>query len=150
MDPTSEVPPVEKKAEETTAAPHLNPGEKVLLEAEKGLNDSAPTISSSHSVIDEKNGEKKKAAPASGAASDAAESSELEAILKELPEDERRILKDQLDAPTVQVSFLTLYRYASAWDYAIIFVSSICAIAGGAALPLFTVSEVLDSVCEAC
>lgn len=56
-----------------------------------------------------------------------------------LPEDEKQILKTQLESPTVSVNFFGLYRYADAWDYLILLVSAICAIAGGAAFPFFTV-----------
>ena len=56
-----------------------------------------------------------------------------------LPDHEREIIKRQLDVPSVSVSFKTLYRYATLNDKIIIFVSAICAIAGGAALPLMTV-----------
>ncbi|KAE8154046.1 P-loop containing nucleoside triphosphate hydrolase protein [Aspergillus avenaceus] len=49
------------------------------------------------------------------------------------------ILDRQLHAPVTQVSFFGIYRFASRWDILIIIGSSIAAIAGGAALPLFTV-----------
>lgn len=62
-----------------------------------------------------------------------------EAAFALLPEDEKHILKTQLDSPSVKVTFFTLYRYADPWDYVIIAVSAICAIAAGAALPLFAV-----------
>ena len=57
-----------------------------------------------------------------------------------LPPHEREIIKRQLDIPTVSVTFKTLYRYATKVDLIIIAVSSICAIAGGAVMPLMTVS----------
>ena len=56
-----------------------------------------------------------------------------------LPAHEKEIVKRQLDIPTVKVTFKTLYRYATKNDLIIIFVSSVCAIAGGAAMPLMTV-----------
>ena len=58
-----------------------------------------------------------------------------------LPPHERDIVKRQLDLPVVKVNFFTLFRYASRNDLAIIVVSCICAIAGGAVLPLMTVSR---------
>lgn len=67
-------------------------------------------------------------------------SSDSDALYAHLPEHEKRILKDQLDGPEVKASFVTLFRYASKWDILIMIVSAICAIAAGAALPLFTVS----------
>ena len=57
-----------------------------------------------------------------------------------LPPHEREIVKRQLDIPTVSVTFRTLYRYATKVDLLIIAVSSVCAIAGGAVMPLMTVS----------
>ncbi|CAK7240170.1 MAG: GTPase-activating protein [Sporothrix thermara] len=56
-----------------------------------------------------------------------------------LPENEAAILRRQVDTATVKVGFSTLYRYATRWDICILVVSSICAIASGAALPLMTV-----------
>ena len=56
-----------------------------------------------------------------------------------LPEREAKILKDQVHTPDVKVGLATLYRYSSRNDLLIIFVSAICAIASGAALPLMTV-----------
>lgn len=55
------------------------------------------------------------------------------------PNHEREVLKRQVDVPDVSVTFLGLYRYATKVDILIIFVSAICAIAAGAALPLFTI-----------
>ena len=57
-----------------------------------------------------------------------------------LPEHEREIVKRQLDIPPINVSFKTLFRYATRNDLLIVAVSTVCAIAGGAALPLMTVS----------
>ena len=57
-----------------------------------------------------------------------------------LSEDQKLILTSQLDSPDVKVSFLALYRYADGWDYLIIAVSILCAVAAGAALPLLSVS----------
>ncbi|KAL1642058.1 hypothetical protein SLS58_005646 [Diplodia intermedia] len=56
-----------------------------------------------------------------------------------LPENERAILKRQLDTPAVSISYLALYRYANKLEWTIIAVASICAIAAGAVLPLMTV-----------
>ena len=58
-----------------------------------------------------------------------------------LPPHEREIVKRQLDIPTVSVNYKTLYRYATKIDLIIIAVSSVCAIAGGAVMPLMTVSR---------
>lgn len=59
---------------------------------------------------------------------------------RHLPEHERAILKRQTDVPEVNVSYITLYRYATKMDILILVVSAISAIAAGAAMPLMTVS----------
>ncbi|GAP87440.1 putative ABC multidrug transporter mdr1 [Rosellinia necatrix] len=56
-----------------------------------------------------------------------------------LPEHEASILRKQVTTPEIKTGFRTLYRYATRNDLIIIFVSSIAAIAAGAALPLMTV-----------
>lgn len=62
-----------------------------------------------------------------------------EDLYKHLSDGEARVLKDQVFTPDVKVGMATLYRYASRNDIIIIAVSSLCAIASGAALPLMTV-----------
>ncbi|KAF7596284.1 GTPase-activating protein [Aspergillus hancockii] len=62
-----------------------------------------------------------------------------DALYAHLPEHEKKILKKQLDALEVKVSFFALFRYSSRMDVLVIIVSAICAIAAGAALPLFTI-----------
>ncbi len=57
-----------------------------------------------------------------------------------LPLHERGIIKEQLHIPDVTVTYTRLFRYATRTDIAIISFSSLCAITGGAALPLMTVS----------
>lgn len=56
-----------------------------------------------------------------------------------LPEREAKILRDQVETPSVKVGVATLYRYASRNDLLIMSVAAIFAIAAGAALPLMTV-----------
>src|SRR5277367_1442214 len=58
---------------------------------------------------------------------------------KHLPADEAAVLKRQVDVPVVPTSFKQLYRYATRNDMIIIFISVVCSIGGGAALPLMTV-----------
>lgn len=58
-----------------------------------------------------------------------------------LPPHERDIVKRQLDIPDVKVTYKTLYRYATTNDLIIIAISAICSIAGGAIMPLMTVSN---------
>lgn len=57
----------------------------------------------------------------------------------DLAPSEQHVLHRQLYAPVVNVGFFTLYRYASKWDVVILVLSSVAAITGGAALPIFTV-----------
>lgn len=64
---------------------------------------------------------------------------EGEEAFAHLPPKEREIVKRQLHIPSVTVTYKTLYRYATRNDLIIVFVSSICAIAGGAVMPLMTV-----------
>lgn len=59
-----------------------------------------------------------------------------------LPEHEREIIKRQLDLPPITASFATLYRYATRNDIIITVISAICAIIGGAVMPLMTVSGI--------
>lgn len=56
-----------------------------------------------------------------------------------LPEKERHIVKEQLDIPTVKVTYVTLYRYATRNDLIIVAISALMAITGGAVMPLMTV-----------
>ncbi|KAH6681549.1 P-loop containing nucleoside triphosphate hydrolase protein [Halenospora varia] len=62
-----------------------------------------------------------------------------EDIYAHLPPAEAQILRRQVDIPVVKSGVKALYRYATVNDYLIIAVSSLCAIAAGAALPLMTV-----------
>ncbi|KIM92690.1 hypothetical protein OIDMADRAFT_62313 [Oidiodendron maius Zn] len=57
-------------------------------------------------------------------------------LLMSSPEDDRKILDKQLDIQPTQVTFVTLYRYATFNDKLIISLSAVCAIVGGAVLPL--------------
>jgi ATP-binding cassette subfamily B (MDR/TAP) protein 1 len=68
-----------------------------------------------------------------------AEVKEGEEAYAHLPDHEKEIVKRQLDVPAVKVGFATLYRYATRNDMIIIVISAICAIAGGAVMPLMTV-----------
>jgi ATP-binding cassette subfamily B (MDR/TAP) protein 1 len=59
---------------------------------------------------------------------------------RHLPEEERAVLKRQIDVPEVKVGYFSLYRYATKIDILILIISTICTIAAGAAMPLMTVS----------
>ncbi|KAI9884071.1 MAG: GTPase-activating protein [Watsoniomyces obsoletus] len=69
----------------------------------------------------------------------ATKSEDPEAALAHLPPHEQEILRRQLQMPDVKVNYFTVFRYSSQMDLLIILVSTLCAIAGGAALPLMTV-----------
>lgn len=58
---------------------------------------------------------------------------------RHLPEIEANILRRQVAVPVVKVGIKELFRYATRNDKIIIAISFVCAIAGGAALPLMTV-----------
>jgi ATP-binding cassette, subfamily B (MDR/TAP), member 1 len=60
--------------------------------------------------------------------------------LEKLSETERAILKRQTDQPEVQIGYFGLFRYTTTLDKLIMAVSAFCAIAGGALMPLMTVS----------
>jgi ATP-binding cassette subfamily B (MDR/TAP) protein 1 len=62
-----------------------------------------------------------------------------EDLYAHLPAAEAEILKRQVDVPNVASGWKTLYRYSTTNDIIIMVISGICAIAGGAALPLMTV-----------
>jgi ATP-binding cassette subfamily B (MDR/TAP) protein 1 len=127
----------------------LSAEEKTLADFEKEKGGSIPMSASSNAASEKKSHNKKSAgekATAETSPSESADSSELDAALRGLPEDERRIIQEQLDNPAVQVNFFSLYRYATTWDFVIIAISFVCAIAGGAALPLFTVGRLQSAL----
>lgn len=61
--------------------------------------------------------------------------------LQQLPEHERNILEQQLEAPAVRVTYTSLYRYATGKEILIISLSALAAIIAGATTPLMTVSK---------
>jgi hypothetical protein len=136
MDPAGEVPPQEGRLGDnilTTEAripDHLAAERNLEKRSAENLLPNSTSVSSSADKKDEKGGQP---APASN--------TELDAILEQLPEDERAILKEQLDSPTVSVTFFGLYRYADTLDYVVLAISALASIAAGAALPLFTVGK---------
>ncbi|KIW16602.1 hypothetical protein PV08_03790 [Exophiala spinifera] len=64
---------------------------------------------------------------------------EGDAALAHLPEDEQEVLRKQLATPPVQVTYKSLYRYATTWDIVFIVIAALGAIGGGAVMPLMTV-----------
>lgn len=108
-------------------------GQKATSDATRDQASLSPSTSSP-SAVDEKGASKRPGSPGKAPSAD-----EKDATLAHLPDDEKQVLKKQLDSPSVSVTFFGLYRYADVWDYLILLISAICAIAGGAALPMFTV-----------
>ncbi|KAF5864930.1 GTPase-activating protein [Aspergillus alliaceus] len=104
------------------------------IESEKSIDKST----ASDSTIAPTTGKKQGSRPPSPHKSDK-DGDNSDALYSHLPEHEKQILKKQLDADEVKVSFFALFRYASRMDILVILVSAICAIAAGAALPLFTI-----------
>ncbi|KOS19776.1 Leptomycin B resistance protein pmd1 [Escovopsis weberi] len=64
---------------------------------------------------------------------------DLDALYAHLPSHQAEILKRQVHTPVIKAGLKAIYRYASRNDLIIIAISSICAIASGAAMPLMTV-----------
>lgn len=59
--------------------------------------------------------------------------------LARIPHGVKQTLQAQIQSETSKVSYIALYRYADTWDLIIVATSALCAIAGGAALPLLSV-----------
>jgi ATP-binding cassette subfamily B (MDR/TAP) protein 1 len=55
-----------------------------------------------------------------------------------LTEDEKSIIRRQLDAPNESVGYFALFRYANKQDMLIMFVSFLASVVAGACLPLMT------------
>lgn len=113
------------------------------VEQAQSLND--PSVGSG-STITPSGGKEQPGSRPSSSQKNASVVVDDDALYAHLPENEKAILKKQLDSEESSVSFLALFRYASRMDLLIIFISAICAIAAGAALPLFTVSAPRSSV----
>lgn len=118
--------------------------------AEKPDNEPTATVEQAHSLNERSVGSGSTITPSAGKEKPGSRPSSSQkntpvavdddALFAHLPESEKAVLKKQLHAEESSVSFIALFRYASRMDMLIIFVSAICAIAAGAALPLFTVS----------
>ncbi|KAL5003117.1 P-loop containing nucleoside triphosphate hydrolase protein [Aspergillus recurvatus] len=119
--------PVEvSQTEEQASTPHSTD------EKEKPSDLSAPSSTTATPADKEQ-------PPKSSSSNNALSVNEVDALIAHLPEDERQVLKTQLEEIKVNVSFFGLWRYATKIDILIIIISAICAIAAGAALPLFTI-----------
>ncbi len=143
---------------DSTAGDLNNAAREVGVNIEKQLSrDSRDDSSSGRDLV----GEKHELGPhSSGSSSDdidqlkevdshivkLPEIKEGEEAYAHLPPHEKEIVKRQLDIPEVKVTFKTLYRYATTTDLTIIAISSICAIAGGAVMPLMTVSTLSSNL----
>ncbi|KAK9463541.1 P-loop containing nucleoside triphosphate hydrolase protein [Lipomyces oligophaga] len=97
------------------------------LEAEKTISDSS-SDSSLPAPINEKLPEKHEAADVN-----------LDTAFDHLPPEEAEILKAQLHVQTTPLSFIRLYRYATAFDIAILGIGYIASIGAGALLPIMTI-----------
>ena len=137
---------------DSTAGDLNNAAREVGANIEKQLTRDLPQDSSSGNDFE---GEKQEQDPHySGSSSDdiahlkevdshvvnISETKEGDELYAHLPPHEKEIVKRQLDIPEVKVTYKTLYRYATTNDLIIIAISTICAIAGGAVMPLMTVS----------
>lgn len=124
---------------------------KIEKESQHGLDDAQILLAK---TIDEKHHQQSSGSSGSSSTSDAPQLRKLDSTIvnvedskdddaayAHLPPNEREIVKKQLHIPNVPVTYWTLFRYATKLDLAIIFISIICAIAGGAALPLMTVRD---------
>lgn len=88
---------------------------------------------------EEKTDKKKKKGGKGDKDGDEQDTNEKEDPLAHLAEQDRAIIKRQLDIPPVSVSYFELFRYATRNDIIIMVASAIGAIIGGALLPLMTV-----------
>ncbi|PYH88449.1 ABC multidrug transporter Mdr1 [Aspergillus ellipticus CBS 707.79] len=122
---------VEKTAEEA----QITAMEQERLPASADLRKSSRSSVTSSTMVPADKGQGSQ--PSTG--KQLARADDSDALYAHLPEHEKQILKKQLDAEDVNVSFFGLFRYASRTDLIIMFVSGICAIVAGAALPLFTI-----------
>ncbi|KAL4994650.1 P-loop containing nucleoside triphosphate hydrolase protein [Aspergillus recurvatus] len=52
---------------------------------------------------------------------------------------QKGVLEAQVAMPTPKVGYFKIYSYAAGWDLALLVLGAVCAVGGGAALPLFTV-----------
>ena len=59
--------------------------------------------------------------------------------LEHLSEEEREIIKRQIDVPDVPVKYFDLYKYASKVDIMLVVIAHITSIGAGAVLPLMTI-----------
>jgi ATP-binding cassette subfamily B (MDR/TAP) protein 1 len=65
--------------------------------------------------------------------------SESDDDLSYLPENEREIIRRQIDIPDINLKFSGLYRFATVNDLLLIAIGSFCSIVGGALLPFMTI-----------
>jgi hypothetical protein len=52
---------------------------------------------------------------------------------------QKQVLEAQVAMPTPKVGYFRIYSYATGWDLVLLVLGAVCAVGGGAALPLFTV-----------
>ncbi|KAG8157696.1 hypothetical protein KVR01_012358 [Diaporthe batatas] len=104
---------------EPSQAPNQAPGQAVSQAPRQDANPSQPTVET-------KGGSTPQVV-------------EVEDPFKHLPDHEKQILKRQLDVPAVKITYITLYRYATSKDKAILAVASVAAVIAGILVPMMTV-----------
>ncbi|KAK7952571.1 P-loop containing nucleoside triphosphate hydrolase protein [Apiospora aurea] len=110
--------------------------EEIATENEKQLTDGTRSKRNSSRGDSEKTGRGQ--TKANSKTAEAAKEEEADPF-RNLPPHEAQILRRQINTDEVKAGVGILYRYADKWDLTIMFISSLCAIGGGAALPLMTV-----------
>ncbi|KAF4963951.1 hypothetical protein FSARC_8086 [Fusarium sarcochroum] len=125
-------------SEKTAAATSSSNPSRPSSSSRSGSTDNDITRSGEKTTTDPEN-EKLDLKKADSAVVVPPKEEDIEDHYRHLPPDEAEVLRRQVVSPEVKQGIAMLYRYASRNDILIIIVSSICAIAGGAALPLMTV-----------
>lgn len=101
-----------------------------------GTSTSVPSVLEKHSPIKK---QKKKGKKKDKKEDENSQPTYEELNYEGLDEHEIKILKDQVDLPTTQINFFSLFRFATRTDLILLTIGALDAIAAGAALPLFTI-----------
>ncbi|TGZ77818.1 abc transporter [Ascodesmis nigricans] len=130
MDPAHEKPTGDVPAKEVSAAGLSHSGGAIPAEATSSRPPSSnPEKPADNSSID-KTEEKINIPDADDKQEDP---------LAHLPENDKAIIKRQIDIPDVKVTFFNLYRFASTLDLVLVFIGVVTNIISGAILPLMTI-----------
>ncbi|KAI9374167.1 P-loop containing nucleoside triphosphate hydrolase protein [Aspergillus egyptiacus] len=119
--------------------PEAPNGPAQIINREQSFSEKRKSNDLSAGTSSTANPAEKEQRPKSSSSSNAPPVDDLDALIAHLPEEERQVLKKQLEEKKVNIGFFGLWRYATKVDVFILLVSAICAIAAGAALPLFTI-----------